>query len=327
MKRSLAKALFATVALALAGTFVRPANAVIVERIVAVVGDRPILLSDLRHRARPFINRIAAQAQSPAQQAAQESEMYRELLSRVIDDRLEEQAADKARLVITPDEVDGAIRNVAAQAKVTVPDLISEVRRQGISEQDYRDEIRRQLIEGKLVQLRVRGRVRVTEQDARASYNRVIKEIGDQVLVDARLLPLRIQPGSTGEQLEARMKLARDLAVRARGGEDFCKLVKEFSDDAQTKDACGSRGALPINQLVPPIPELIKDLKPGEVAEPMRIGDEAILVVQLWKRSGVPTFEEMKDVMMDRAYGDALDRQKKIWLQELRRGVYLDIRM
>ena len=50
-------------------------------------------------------------------------------------------------------------------------------------------------------------------------------------------------------------------------------------------------------------------------------------MVQLWKRSGVPTFEEMKDVMMDRAYGDALDRQKKLWLQELRRGVYLELRM
>jgi peptidyl-prolyl cis-trans isomerase SurA len=197
MKRSLAKGLFATVALALACSFARPANAVIVERIVAVVGDRPILLSDLRQRARPFINRIAAQAQNPAQQAAQESEMYRELLGRLIDDRLEEQAADKARLVITPDEVDNAIRNVAAQAKRTVPELIDEVRRQGISEQDYRDEIRRQLIEGKLVQLRVRGRVRVTEQDARAAYNRFVKEIGDQVLVDARLLPLRILPGIT----------------------------------------------------------------------------------------------------------------------------------
>ena len=44
------------------------------------------------------------------------------------------------------------------------------MRRRGITEQDFRDEIRRQILEGKLIELRVRPRVRVTEQDARAAY-------------------------------------------------------------------------------------------------------------------------------------------------------------
>jgi len=56
-------------------------------------------------------------------------------------------------------------------------------------------EIDRAVAEGKLVQLRVRGRVQVTEQDARAAYQHWLKEIGDQQTVDARLLALRILPG------------------------------------------------------------------------------------------------------------------------------------
>jgi peptidyl-prolyl cis-trans isomerase SurA len=63
----------AVVALGLATS--EQAGAVIVERVVAVVGERPILLTELRHRGRPFEYRIVASTQDQAQQAAHESEM------------------------------------------------------------------------------------------------------------------------------------------------------------------------------------------------------------------------------------------------------------
>jgi hypothetical protein len=31
--------------------------------------------------------------------------------------------------------------------------------------------------------------------------------------------------------------------------------------------------------------------------------------------------------MMDRAYGDAMEHQRKLWLGELRHGIYIDVRM
>src|SRR5262249_60895354 len=90
--------------------FAADANASIVERVVAVVGERPILLSELRHRARPHQYRIMVSIPDPARQTAAETEMFRELLNRMIDDRLEEQAADKAHLTVTPEEVGGAAK-------------------------------------------------------------------------------------------------------------------------------------------------------------------------------------------------------------------------
>src|SRR5215467_564205 len=78
------------------------ADAVIVERVVAIVGDRPIFLSELRHRARPNLLRIVASGQNPGFQAAAETETFKAILNRMIDDRLEEQAADKARISVAP---------------------------------------------------------------------------------------------------------------------------------------------------------------------------------------------------------------------------------
>jgi peptidyl-prolyl cis-trans isomerase SurA len=322
------RALAGGLSLALALSCVSSAEASIVERIVAVVGERPILLSDLRKRARPFLQRIYSGARSPAEVAAAETQMFKELLNRMIDDRLEESSADKARINVSLDEVDSAIRNIAAQAKIDSKELIAEAKRQGLTEQDYRDELRRQVLEGKLIQLRVRGRVKVSDEDGRAMYARWLRETGAQV--DVRILAMRTVPTPAVQQ--ARTLLADDIARRARAGEDFCKLVAQYSDDSQTNGTCGSRGLLTMDNLVKEVQAAIKPLKQGETTDPIAYAPdghniEALLIVQLHTAPKVPTYEEMRDQMMDRAFAESMERQRKIWLADLRRGVYVDVRL
>ena len=303
------------------------ARAVIVERIVAVVGDRPILLSELQRREHPFLVRVYAASNNPAQIAAAKTEMEKELLNRMIDDRLEEQAADKARLSVNAEEVDSAIKNVAANAHLTVQQLLDEAGKQGLSEQDYRDELRRQVLEGKLVQLRVRGRVRVTEEDARATYQRFVGEMEKQSPIDLHILALRLVPGASSAEVQARVKMANVIVDTARKpGADFCALVTQYSDDVQTKKTCGSRGPQPRAQIYPEIQAAIDGLKPGEVSEPVAVGTSAILIVQMGE-DRVPTYDEVKEQMWERAYGEAMEHQRKLWLDELRHGVYVDPRL
>lgn len=304
----------------------RPARAAIVERVVAVIGDRPILLSELRYRARPYLARIAMTAQNPAGAAEQESNTLKDVLQRLVDERLIEQQADKARISVSPEEVDAAIRNVATNAKIPVRDLVQEVRRQGLTEQDYRDEIRRQILEGKMTNLRVRGRVRITPEDARAAYGHLIRELAEQQAVDVRILARRIPPAASEEEVKQSVEFVDGIAAKARAGEDFCKLVELHSEDVQTKQTCGSRGPLPMSALIGPVQEAIKGMKVGDVSDPIRVGAEAILVVQLAHGSAPPPFEQVKEEMAQRAFGEAMERQRRLWLQELRRGVYLDVR-
>jgi peptidyl-prolyl cis-trans isomerase SurA len=327
-RRLLAFAVVSALALGAA----RPSEASIVERIVAIVGERPILLSELRQRARPHLARIMMQTQNPSQQAAAESEMFRELLNRMIEERLEESAADKAHLTVTPEEVDNGIRQVAGQAKLSTKDVIAEAKRSGLSEQDYRDEIRRQVLEGKLIQLRVRGRVRVTEQDARAAYTHWAREVEEQSPVDLRILVLQIAAGLPQQQILARQALAEELARRARAGEDFCQLVLQYSQDPTTQHTCGSRGAVPKSALFPELQQAAASLKPGETSSPIMfrdpMGNQAVLVVQLAQaQPKLPSYDKVKDEAMNRAYIEATERQRKQWLQELRRGVYIDVRL
>lgn len=312
------------------------ARATIVERVVAVIGERPVLWTDLLHRAAPSRIQIRMQATDPNVVSVQEQEMYKELLDHMIDERLEEQQADKAHITVTPEEIDRGIANIAAQAQaqqgrpVTSQDVLAEVRRRGMTEQDFRDEIRRQVLEGKLIELRVRPRVRVTEQDAHVAYQHFVQEYRDQEAVDVRLIVLHVPAGATTQDQEAKFTLAEQLVREARSGKDFCALVKQYSDDTSTKTTCGSHGPQAFAQLLPPIQQVVKTVKPGEVSDPlpMRAGNDAVIVIAMpMGAANVPAYESVKNEMMQKALIDGLERARKQWLQELRQNVYIDVRL
>ncbi|MGD0675753.1 MAG: SurA N-terminal domain-containing protein [Polyangiaceae bacterium] len=312
------------------------AQGAIVERVVAVIGERPVLWTELLHRALAGRVQIRMQTRDANVIGVQEQQLYKELLDRMIDDRLEAQQADHAHVTVSSEEIDRGIANIATQAQaqqgrqVTVADVIEEVRRRGMTEQDFRDEIRRQILEGKLIELRVRPRVRVTDSDAHAAYQHWTQEIRDQQPVDVRILALRLPPGGTKIQLQARMLLAQDLSHRARDGEDFCQLVAQYSDDVSTKDSCGSHGAQPLSNLLAPIQEAMRTLSAGSISDPIPVTlgqEQVILILMPLGQARVPAFEEVKNDMMQKALLEGLDRARRQWLMDLRRNVYVDVRL
>jgi peptidyl-prolyl cis-trans isomerase SurA len=226
--------------------------------------------------------------------------------------------------------VETSILQVATQTRLGPRDVIAEAKRQGLSDRDYRDEIRRQIIEGKLVQLRVRGRVHVTEQDARAAYAKWRLEVAE-LTVDLRIIVLRLAAGAAPATLAARMALGQQIVNRARGGEDFCKLVAQYSPAPYPRPACGSRGGVPWATLFPELARAARTLERGQVAEPFLFrdptGNQAVLVVQRSPEQHVTPYEMVEPQMHERAVAEATERQRKLWLRELRGSVAIDIRL
>jgi len=319
--------------LALAFTWARPAHAIIVERIVAVVGERVILLSELRHRAIPRLTLAAAQAMQagvdPAQLATQlaaaEPKAMKETLDEMIDERLMEAQADKSHISVSVDEVDRGIKSKAQQLGVSEKELWARAHAQGFTDQDYRDEVRRQLLEGKLLQLRVAGRVRVSEEDARATYERLVKQIGDESPVDLQVIAMRVPQSASG--LQAKQALAQDIVVRARGGESFCNLVTQFNEDAETTPHCGSRGPQPVKNILPAARAMLSGMKEGDISNPINVGNQVIIVFRLGKRERIPKYEDVREQMYDQATEEAILHQRELWVKELRHSIYLDVRL
>jgi peptidyl-prolyl cis-trans isomerase SurA len=318
----------------------RPAHAVVVEKVVAVVGDEAIFLSDLKARSVPFVKQIIGKYGVGPQQAAAESELNRELLTKMVEELLVDGAAKRSNISATTTEIDNAIKTLAAQQQLTVAELYRVTReKSGLTDQDYRDEIRRQLLEGKMLNVRLRGRVRITEEDVKNAFERAKREDRERREYRIAWIVLRILPGSTAEEIRAREMLAKGTYERARSGEDFAELAAKLSDDAQTRDKGGDVGIFspsktPAAQagkrraLSAEIENKILPLEQDEVAEPIRVGD-AILIIKLLSRqkSRFTTLEAARPEIMQRMQNEIFVKERGLWIEELKKRTHVDPRL
>jgi len=318
----------------------QPAEAIVVERIVAVVGDDPILLSELRARAKPFLLQVQQRVRPGAEQAAAESQVFKDMLETMIDQKLESQAAERAGITVSPEEVENAFRNIATAQGITTAELFREAKaRSGLTEQEYRDEIRRQILEGKMLQLRVKGRVRITEEDVKATYERTLREERKRRDYRASWIVLQIMPGSSPEAIAERKKLAAELVTRARAGEDFAALARAYSDEANTRDAGGDLGirapaGSPQAQqgqrpaLAPDFENAVMTLEPGQVTDVIE-QERGLVIMKLVSRqpSRYTTYEAAKGEMVQRLQTEILEKAKRKWLDELKKRTHLDVRL
>jgi peptidyl-prolyl cis-trans isomerase SurA len=133
----------------------------IVDRVVAIVGHDPILLSELRARAKPYLKKMdAVGPKSGLDRIEAEKQLEHELLARMVDDRLIAAEADRFAVTVPPAEIDAAIQEVAKDKGMKPAEVIAAMKDMGFSEEDYRAEIRRQILHEKMSSLRVRPRIK-----------------------------------------------------------------------------------------------------------------------------------------------------------------------
>ena len=94
-----------TTAGALALSLAGPARARVVEKIAAVVGDDIVLSSEVEEHAGPFMQEIAA-ITNATQRAARAAALRREILDRLVDERLIIQQASDLKLSVSSEDVD-----------------------------------------------------------------------------------------------------------------------------------------------------------------------------------------------------------------------------
>jgi peptidyl-prolyl cis-trans isomerase SurA len=302
-----------------------PASATIIERVVAVVGEKAILLSDLRARALPFLVQVHQTVPEGAQRNAALSQLYRSVLERLVDEELEERAAQQSKLTISSHEIDEAIQRVAAQNKITPEVLVAEARKSGLNEAGYRDELRRQLLEAKLINVRLQGRIRVIDEDLREAYQRLVMEERQKL----KLKPawIVIPAGNTPAEQRAQRALAETIAEQARTG-NFSELAGRYSQDPNTRAAGGALPQVQAAQLPAPLPRVTLGLEVGQTSPAVRVGDLYVVMKVLERdASELPDFDQARQELAERVYVEKMAQAKKIWLEGLRRQHHVEMRL
>src|SRR5258705_1933415 len=221
-----------------------------IDRIVAIVGTRPILVSQIDEE----IVRFQAQGGQVPTDSAGREKMRRQLLDKMIEEELiVQQALRDTTVKVTDQEVLDAVEQTYQNARKQFSSEVefqNQLRAVGLgSVEECRRQLsedqRRRILQDRLFEhLRQKGKLRpIPPTDAQMrefwESNRA-QQPKRPATVSFRQIVIKPQPDSGAKARS--YQLAESLLVVLRHGADFAAVAKRFSEDTSTREQGGELG-------------------------------------------------------------------------------------
>ena len=193
------------------------AEELLIDRIIAVVGEDAVMLSELRIEATKTATRLRQQGVSPMPSTAV---IQKQAFDKLVMNKL--QLAEAARLGIEADEetIARAVESIAANNNLTVPELRNALEAEGIDFAAFRDSMRDEIIIRRLRNREVTQRIEVTKSEV-DSYLERSGGVEGRTAVHLLYIMLEVPEGATPAQREQVRLLAEQVMERPNHGEDF----------------------------------------------------------------------------------------------------------
>jgi parvulin-like peptidyl-prolyl isomerase len=287
-----------------------PNTGEVIERIVAIVNGEVLLLSELRTRAAPFLARVM---QAPeVQRMTLLQQLYGELLTQLIDERLLEQEARKLSISVLTSDVDRAIENVQRQNGLNDADFWEAVGGQGFTPDQYKADVRRQLLRLKVINQKVRSRINVTEDDVRRTYEDTLRKAKRSASFHVAHVFLAVDSDSVAKLAQVRAKAE---ALRA-------SLTVDNFATAMSEHGGGELGWVSQGDLPDVLSDALLALDPGKISGPVR-GPAGMHIFLLRERKlgeeAVGDYEKTKADLYRQMVDQAMAKQEIAYLEELRK--------
>lgn len=298
----------------------------VVERIVALVNNEVITLSELEETGRTLFEQVK-QATLPSEREEKLKKVRAEVLEQLIENKLLEQESKKRKIEVSDRDVDQAIGDIMKQNHLTENELKMALAKDGMTFSRYRQQIREDLGKMRLVNWEIKSKIVVKEEDLKKAYQENLKEYTDPVEVKVQQVFLSVAPEAAEEQVAAIRKEAQSILERARRGEDFAQLARDYSRGPEAREG-GVLGFFKHKELMPELEEAAFKLPPGELSEPVRSKGGFHILRVLERKGGEPRpFAEVQNRVRDKILQTEVERQFKEWMKALKAKAYIEVRL
>ena len=211
----------------------------VVELIVAKVNGDIITTGELVRSRKDLEAGLKQQGMNAAQLEAELKAREPNILRDRVDNLLLVQKAKELGVSVDSD-VSKRLAEMQRQAKITDRDKFQEMvsRETGMPFEDFRQQMRDQLMTQRLIQQEVGSKITVPRADQQKYYD---EHKGEFIRKD-RVFLSQIAVSTTGKdpkEIPALEKKAKDLVERARQGEKFAELARDNSDDPDAAQTGG----------------------------------------------------------------------------------------
>ncbi|MCB1772386.1 MAG: peptidylprolyl isomerase [Gammaproteobacteria bacterium] len=242
-------------------------DARLIDRIIAIVGEDAVMLSELRIESQKLAKRMQQQGQATVDQGAIQKRAFDALILNKL------QLAEAARLGITADEetVSRAVNAIAKNNNLNALEFRRALEAEGIDFNTFRQSLRDEIAIRRLRNREVTQKIEVTKSEV-DSYLEESGGVEGRTAVRLLYILVAVPDDASTEQKEAARLKAEQTTGQIRDGADFRTLARQVST-GQGAENGGDLGWLSIDGIPPLFKPYVTTMQVGELRGPIAAGN------------------------------------------------------
>jgi peptidyl-prolyl cis-trans isomerase SurA len=300
-------------------------SAEVVDRIVAVVNDDVITLTELNTLIKPYIEKIRTLGYLPDKEKALIFKVREGMLNRLIEEKIEDQEIKRAKIEISDDQIDSTLERIKETNFYTDEDLRAGLAKDGLTMKEYRERIRDQVLRSRLVNLNVKSKIVITKDDIKAYYEKHLDKYGGKKRYHLRNIIMTVPSlADSDKRIEIKAKMD-EILKELKAGKSFEALAKKYSESSAASDG-GDLGLFEFDTLSPTLQTAIKEIKPGGFT-PVLDTDQGYQIFFLEKIVNTPgkSLESVSAEIEQIIYDESVDKKYRTWIEGLRKQAVIKI--
>ena len=294
----------------------------VVEEIVARVNDKVISRSDY-DRAMRELDQEGRQRGASMQEL---SASHRDLLRDLIDQQL--WLSKGKELNITGEtELIKRLNEIRKQYNLeTLEDLEKAAREQGVSYEDFKANIRNQIITQEVMRQELGRKIQFTPGEAQRYFEQNKQDYAKQESVKLSEILVSLPAEEDAEKIAVAKAKADDIYARLKAGGDFSQLARSFSDGPTASEG-GELGQFKHGALAKLLEDKTFTLKSGEFTEPIRTKQGFIILkVNEHVQGGVPAYKDVQEEVEERLFMSRMAPATREYLTQMREQAFIEIK-
>ncbi len=289
------------------------ASAEIVDRIVAIVNNDIITLSELNKATKPYKENLATASKSDEEKEKIGAKIDNQMLAQLIDRSLTAQQATKYNISVSQKDIDGAVNNFKKSKNLNQEQLEEALAADGLTYKDYRVSMKGEILQSRLISRAVRSQVIITNNDIKEYY-----DAHGEAFTGVKKYQLRNIVMDAEEEIQAvEKKLGENIS--------FDQLAKQYSQASNASDG-GDLGVFDINNFSEEIKNSLQTLEKGDHTPILMAGQGyQILYVEDVVMEGNKTIEEARDQIENVLYKEKAEKKFAEWIASLKENAHIKI--
>jgi peptidyl-prolyl cis-trans isomerase SurA len=292
-------------------------------RIAAIVDQDLITLHELNNRIREMTGISADSMKERDFQKYQETR--RIVLQRLIEEKIALNKIKELDIKVTESEIDSAIKTLQRDNQWSFKDLEIMLKDQGLTLDEYRDRIKKEIQRHKLVDFEVKSRIIISDQDIENYYEANKDKFQREPGVELATIFLFNRNPNDPQAKEKIIQEGTELLQRIRDGAGFGRIAEEHSEGPAAKEG-GYLGRFDPQQLEPATREAIEKTPEGGVSD-LIVNPNGVQIIKVLDKGGTGPIplERVRDAIQRILFNQEMERRYNRWIRELKEKTYTKI--